>query len=162
MLKRAQKEAGLNDSEYRDALAAVSGCRSSTDARLTDRHVDLALAYFEAIYWRAVDAGLLKPNCNPNAVFRQRGYWAQKNPRNHTSRDRYVAAELGGEIAALEAGLASLGYGPTYCASIRERVTQDTPAPQADRLYKAALQRTLRAKRAKISAAQEAAVPNNT
>src|SRR5258706_9848301 len=89
LVKRAQREAGLAEDEYRDALEAVSGCRSTKDAHLTDRHVDLALAYFEEIYWRGVDSGALQPPCKPDAVFRKRGFWAAKNPAGNTSRDRY-------------------------------------------------------------------------
>ncbi|MBE0541611.1 MAG: hypothetical protein IH623_09510, partial [Verrucomicrobia bacterium] len=39
LLKRAQREAALDDAEYRDALATVSGCRSSKDMEFTDRHL---------------------------------------------------------------------------------------------------------------------------
>ena len=75
LLKRAQREAGLSDNDYRDALQTVAGCRSSTSPVLTDRHMDKVLAYFEAIHWRAVDAGKLQPSCSATAVFRQ-GYYA--------------------------------------------------------------------------------------
>jgi hypothetical protein len=54
-LKRAQAQAALDDADYREAIATVSGitdCRSSTDARLSDRNVDILMAYFEAIYWK--------------------------------------------------------------------------------------------------------------
>ena len=68
LLKRAQREAALDDAEYRDALATVSGCRSSKDPEFTDRHLDVALAYFEAIHWRKADAGLLPPSCKAAAV----------------------------------------------------------------------------------------------
>ena len=57
ILKRAQREAGLADADYRDALQTVAGCRSSTDPILTNRHLDKLLAYLEAIHWHAVDAG---------------------------------------------------------------------------------------------------------
>ena len=79
LLKRAQREAGLLDGDYREALQTVAGCQSSKDADLTDRHLDKLLAYFEAIYWRAVNAGQLQPCCKTTAVFRQPGYWAAKN-----------------------------------------------------------------------------------
>ena len=65
LLKRAQREAGLSDDEYRDALQTVTGCRSSTAPALTDRHLDKVLAYFEAIHWRNVDAGELQPSSSP-------------------------------------------------------------------------------------------------
>jgi hypothetical protein len=73
LLKRAQREAGLQDDEYRDALEVVTGCRSSTDRDFTDRHLDLCLSYFEAIFWRKVDAGELHTPCSAAAIFRQRG-----------------------------------------------------------------------------------------
>jgi hypothetical protein len=150
LLKRAQREAALDDAEYRDAIEAVSGCRSSTDARLTDRHVDLALAFFEAIHWRKVDRGELQPSCKPHAIFQQRGYWAEKNPRQATSRDRFSAANSGREVAALEAALGALGFGAEYCAAIREKVAGGRVDGHAGHLYKAALARTLRAKQKRI------------
>ena len=147
LLKRAQREAALPDDEYREALETVSGCRSSKDPRLTDRHVDLTLAYFEAIHWRKADAGHLQPSRGPNAVFRQRGYWARKNPGPQTSRDRYALPQLSREIGALETALAELGFGDAYCAAIREKVTHGRADAHSGHLYKAALERTLRAKR---------------
>jgi hypothetical protein len=153
LIKRAQREAGLGDAEYRDALEIISGCRSTTDARMTDRHVDLALAYFEAILWRQVDLGTLQASCKPDAVFRQRGFWAAKNTQQETSRDRYSRTKLDREIAALEAALLAIGFGPGYCAGIRQKVS---PSQDARSLwsYKAALERTLRAKQRKFSGAK--------
>ncbi len=154
ILKRAQREAGLDDADYRDALRVVSGCSSSTDPRMSDRHIDLALAYFEAIYWRKVDAAELQPPCKPDTVFQQRGYWARKNPRQDTSRDRYSATAVSQSIAALETALATHGLGPGYCAAIRRNVTQGRGDAHAMHCYKAALQRTLSAKERKISSGQ--------
>ena len=108
LLKRAQREAALDDAEYREALETVSGCRTSKDARLTDRHLDIAMAYLEAIHWQKVDRHELQPSCKPDAVFRQRGYWAGKNTRQETSRDRYNGMNLEGEIRALESSLQRL------------------------------------------------------
>jgi hypothetical protein len=153
LVKRAQREAGLSDLEYREALCAVTGCRSTTDTKITDRGVDLALAYFEAIYWRKVDAGELQPDCSPDAVFRQRGYWAKKNPRHETSRDRYAVSRPGAQIAAKERALAKLGFGPAYCASIRSKVTHGREDPIAMWCYLAALHRTLETKRRQLGAA---------
>jgi hypothetical protein len=150
LVKRAQREATLSDADYRDALQVVSGCRSTTDARMTDRHCDLALAYFEAIFWRAVDAAELQPSCKPDAVFKQRGYWAQKNTRQGTSRDRYAASNVNREVVALERELGGLGFGPGYCASIRVKVTEGRTDVHSLHAYRAALQRTLRAKRNKF------------
>lgn len=152
LLKRAQREAALDDADYRDALETVSGCRSSTDARMTDRHVDLALAYFEAIHWRAVDSSALNPSCKPDAIFRQRGYWAAKNTRGNTSRYRYAAGNISREIAHTETALARLGFGPAYCAGIRAKVAGSGAMDvHALHKYQAALARTLRAKEKKLS-----------
>jgi len=146
LLKRAQREAGLSDSDYREALQTVAGCQSSKDAALTDRHLDKLLAYFEAIYWRAVDAGQLQPCGKATAVFRQPGYWADKNTAGETSRDRFNERNQGCEIAALEAELARLGYGPGYCSAIRKTVCNGRSDPHALHLYRAALERTVKAK----------------
>jgi hypothetical protein len=161
LVKRAQREAGLSDAEYREALEVVSGCHSSTDASMTDRHCDLVLAYFEAIYWRKVDAGELQAACKPNAVFQQRRYWAQKNTRQESSRDRYAAASVTKTIADLEGALAALGFGAAYCASIRATVTEDRTDPRSLHVYKAALQRTLRAKQKKTQQFTELASVNS-
>lgn len=152
LIKRAQREASLSDAEYRECLATVSGCRSSTDARLTDRQCDLVMAFFEAIFWRQVDSGALQPSCKPNAVFRQRAYWAQKNTRQETSRDRYAAAGVSREIAELEHTLGELGFSARYCEAIRARATKGCMDIRSQHAYKAALQRTLRAKQRKFAA----------
>lgn len=149
LLKRAQAQAALPDDEYREAIARVSGmddCRSSTDKRLTDEHVDRLMSYFEAIYWRKVDLEASRPvalplqgHFKPNA-FRQRGYWAAKNTKGNTSRDRYAEAAQTREIADLEAALAEMGCHAGYCAVIRSKVGA-SPVK-----YAAALKRTLEAK----------------
>ena len=156
LVKRARREAGLSDADYRVALEVVSGCRSTTDARMTDRHCDLVLAYFEAILWRAVDAGALQPSCKPDAVFKQRGYWAQKNTRQETSRDRYAASSVTRQIADLERELGVMGFGAGYCASIRAKVTEGRTDVRSLHAYRAALQRTLRAKQNKFADAASA------
>ena len=161
LVKRAQREAGLNDAEYREALEVVSGCRSSADARMTDRQCDLVLGYFEAIYWRRVDAGELQGACKPNAVFRQRHYWAQKNSRQESSRDRYAAATVRQVIADLEGALGALGFGAAYCAAIRATVTEGRTDPRSLHAYKAALQRTLRAKEKKTKQFTESVSVNS-
>jgi len=146
LLKRAQREAGLTDDAYRDALELVAGCRSSKDSGLTDRHLDKLLAYFEAIHWRAADGGELRPSCRPDAVFRQRGYWARKNTAAETSRDRFNGRNQGAEISDLEARMNALGLGPAYCAAIRDKVCHGRTDAHDLHLYAAALQRTLKAK----------------
>jgi hypothetical protein len=146
LLKRAQREAGLFDDDYRDALQMIAGCRSSTSPSLTDRHLDKLLGYFEAIHWRAVDAGTLQPSCSATAVFRQRGYWSTKNTNQETSRDRFNQSNLGGEIASLERQMRELGLGTKYCATIRANVTKGRDDAHALHLYRTALERTLKAK----------------
>lgn len=147
ILKRAQREAGLSDEDYRDALQAVTGHRTSTAPALTDRHLDKVLAYLEAIHWHAVDAGTLQPSGSASAVFRQRGYWATKNTSQETSRDRYNGRNQGGQITALEASLAAIGFGAGYCAAIRKNVCKGRTDAHALHLYEVALERTLKAKR---------------
>lgn len=146
LLKRAQREAGMQDDDYRDVLQMIAGCRSSTSPALTDRHLDKLLAYFEVIHWRAVDAGTLQPSGSATAVFRQRGYWAAKNTRLETSRDRFTDLNLGQSIAGLEGKLAALGCGVGYCASVRKNVAKGREDARALHLYRAALERTLKAK----------------
>jgi hypothetical protein len=154
LLKRAQAEAALDDADYRDAIATVSGmadCRSSTDARLTDRHVDNLLSYFEAIFWKKFDATsplteTMQAVRKANAIFRQRGYWASKNPKNNTSRDRYGETNLQPAVSALEAELAGLGCGMAYCRAIQNKIVPFSLAK-----YLGALNRTVKAKRAKAN-----------
>lgn len=140
------RQAGLSDNDYRDALEVVSGFRTSKSPALTDRDLDKALAYFEAIYWRSVDAGSLQPSSSATAVFRRRGYWAAKNTSQETSRDRFTGENLLARIAALERKLAGMGYGFTYCAEIRRKVTHGRNDGRSQHLYLAALTRTVEAK----------------
>ena len=160
LLKRAQREAQLADVEYRHAIETVSGlsgCRSSTDARLTDRHLDLLLAYIEAIFWGRVDAKALQPSGNPAAVFRRRGFWAEKNRKGNTSRDRFTRDQLIRQIGEREAALMELGCGLSYFQAIQNK--QRTDAGGLDLVkYLSALDRTLRFKRA---SAARASLPAN-
>lgn len=156
LIKRAQAQATISDFEYRDAISAVSGfedCRSSKDDRLTDEHLDKLLSYIEAIYWRKVDANELQHAFNPRAVFKQQGYWASKNRRDNTSRDRYTQSAGQDRIASLEADLAAFGCNAGYFAAIRAKIGQDHPIQ-----YAAALTRTLASKRR--TAAKQAAQPS--
>jgi len=152
LIKRAQRAAALTDDEYRDALELVSGCRSTKDSSLTDRQVDLALAYLEAIFWRAVDSGELPMPCSPDAVFRQRGYWAAKNPSGRTSRDRFTGRNIEQEISEFESALAALGYSDAYCQAIRARAVEGRRDPRSQLIYRAALRRTLASKQKAVSA----------
>ncbi len=144
LLKRAQAQACISDADYRQAIedcTGIDGCRSSQDPRLTDTHLDHLMGYFESIFWGLADAP--QRACNPTAPFRQPGFWADKNRRGNTSRDRFVASQLSDHIAALESELAGLGYGAGYCAAIRRRMPS-----ASDAQYAAALRRTLASKRA--------------
>jgi hypothetical protein len=147
LVKRAQREAALTDEDYRDGLHAVCGCHSTTDPRMTDRDVDLVLSYLEAIYWCAVDSGALQPVCKPDAVFAQRGYWAKKNPKVETSRDRFCKSHADREIEEMEREMAELGFGKKYCDGIKARATQGRADTRALFQYKTALARTLQSKR---------------
>lgn len=146
LLKRAQREAALDDAEYRDALEAVTGHRTSTAPALTDRHLDKLLGYLEAIHWQAVDAGKLQPSGSATAVFRERLFWARKNTKLETSRDRFNQSNLGQSIADLEGHLATLGFGKLYCDSIRRNVTKGHEDARAQYLYRTALERTVKSK----------------
>lgn len=146
LLKRAQRQAALDDDEYRDALESVTGYRSSRHPDFTDRQLDTVLAYMEAIYWRKVDAGALQHHGSTTAVFRQRGFLAAKNTREETSRDRFRADNLGQAIADLEAALCELGFGRAYCDAIRSKVAHGRRDERGQYLYRAALERTLAAK----------------
>ena len=149
LLKRAQAQAQLPDAEYRAALETVSGlpgCRSSKDARLTDRHLDILLAYVEAIYWRGVDAKALQPSGNPAAVFRQHGFWASKNTKASTSRDRFTEASLIRQLGERQAALMQLGYGMAYLQAIENKQRDASGAINLVK-YLSALDRTLRFKR---------------
>ncbi|MBE0540681.1 MAG: hypothetical protein IH623_04775 [Verrucomicrobia bacterium] len=93
-----------------------------------------------------MDAGQLQPSCKAAAVFRQRGYWASKSTRQETSRDRYTGQNVAREITDLEIALREMGFRPGYWETIREKVTRGRADAHALHLYRAALERTLRAK----------------
>ncbi len=156
LIKQAQRQAHLDDADYRDVLHTVSGCRSSTEPRLGDRHFDKIMAYQEAIYWRKVDQGELQHACHDRSPFQQRGYWAKKNTQEENSRDRFMQSDASASIATLERAMAALGYGPAYCATIRNKVTQGETDPRSLHCYAAALKRTIKSKQAKREAQQEA------
>ena len=88
------------------------------------------------IYWRGVDSGALQPRCKPNSPFRKRGYWAGKNRRDSTSRDRYAAQQLATQIIVCEDRLAALGFGGNHLRAILEKTG-------AGMGYWAALRRTI-------------------
>lgn len=147
LVKRAQRECQLSEAEYRDALEAAAGVRSSTDPRMTDRGVDLVLAYLEAIYWCRVDAGDLQPSGKPGAVFTVRGFWKGRNPRGNTTRDRYNGQlSPHSKILELESRLQDLGFDANYCSAIREKVTHSRQDDRSLHAYVAALKRTLSSK----------------
>jgi hypothetical protein len=102
-----------------------------------------------------VDAGTLQPSGSAAAVFRQRGYWAAKNTRQETSRDRFTGLNLGQAVADLEGKLAALGCGAGYCATIRKNVCKGRDDARALHLYQAALERTLKAKAKRAERAED-------
>jgi hypothetical protein len=75
-------------------------------------------------------------------VFRQRGYWASKNPKGNTSRDQFGQANLQPLVDAVEKELNQMGYGFTYLRAIQNRIQPFSLAK-----YLGALNRTLKAKR---------------
>jgi hypothetical protein len=157
LCKRAQAQTQLSDADYRGLWHdTVPGVTSSTDPKLTDRQMDKFLAFAEAIYWRRVDAGEITHNPKRgHDPFISRAYWSNKNTKQSTSRERYAAHAIASEIQTLEATLGQLGYGGEYCARILENVMQgragaspEGPPSGADLVnYRAALRRTLNAKR---------------
>lgn len=149
-LKAAQKQAGIDDEEYRSTLRQLCGVSTSKDAALGNEQWDMLMSYFEAVYWRGMDAGRLPRPCKATAPFQQPGYWSSKNTCQETSRDRYTVAGINEEIEAIEKQLAALGYGPAYFSAIKNKVIPAARAnmtwPQGLVKYRAALQRTLAAK----------------
>ncbi|MCI0535058.1 MAG: hypothetical protein L0Z50_07510 [Verrucomicrobiales bacterium] len=146
-MKRAQKECGLSDWDYRDILEMLAGCTSSTDARLNDECLDMVMSFFEAEHWRRCDAETLQPSCKPNTVFQQRFFWRARNNRAENSRDRYIKSQADGQISELQSALAQFGCGEAYFETIRDRVTNGRTDPRAMKTYAAALRKTLDAKR---------------
>ena len=144
-LQMARRQAGIPDDEYRDILANIfDGCVSSKDPRLTNEHWDRIVAFWEAVYFRKLERGEVNPP-GRNEMFQKRGYWAEKNQRDNTSRDRYTRDDLAGQISAAEARLHALGKGPHYCAAIRARIGGDAASPLQQRKYLAALLKTAEA-----------------
>jgi hypothetical protein len=85
-----------------------------------------------------------KNSCKASAVFRQRGFWAGRNRRGHTSRDRFVQQDLGRQITALENELHELGFGLAYVQAIQQKLVASGSFTHA--AYLGALTRTLKAK----------------
>lgn len=138
LIKRAQREAQINDEEYRQILYEDLGfgVHSSTDPRLGDRHFDKILAYFEAIFWRKFDAGEIASR-PPKPVFAARNYWASKNSlKTGTSRERFAQRGLETEINRLESQLRQLGCHDGYFRAIRSNTGAGWP-------YRLALAKTL-------------------
>jgi hypothetical protein len=158
LLKRAQRQADLPDSEYREALRLIAGVNSSTDPGIGDRHLDRLMAYFEAIYWRKIENEkhpdpdcLVRNGCKRQWLpFLARGYWANKNTKQETSRERFVAGNMADDIVRLESELHSLGYNMAYVVRIRLNVMQGRGTPRDMRNYKAVLERTINSKRKKL------------
>jgi hypothetical protein len=149
LIKRSQREALINDDEYRDILDTELGfgVRSSTDPRLGDRHFDKILAYFEAIYWRKVDAQEIVQK-HPKSVFQVRGYWASKNTVQSNSRERHADRALSTEINRLESALRSHGVHESYFHAIQRKTGRSWQ-------YRYALMRTLAARNKKSQLAEQ-------
>ena len=147
LLKRAQRQAGIPDAEYREHLHLLAGVRSSTDPKMSNEHFDLLMPLFEAFYWCAVDSGTRPaPENFRDPVFAVRGFWAARNTKGNTTRDRFNGEDLRGRIAALENDLAALGRDEFYCGAIRRKVTRGRDDARALQAYCAALARTLKTK----------------
>jgi hypothetical protein len=153
-LKAAQRQAGIDDAEYREWIETIAGpgVHSSTDPKVDNRAWDKLMAQFEAIYWLKVERGELQHSYNPKASFQKKGYWAQKNTSHETSRDRFSQAETVEAIISLETELTDLGNHPNYLAAIRNKVTQGRADPKSLWAYRAALERTLAGKKQKLAA----------
>lgn len=146
-IKQAQREAHLDDAEYRDALQVCCGVGSCTDHRLNDESFDKIMAYLEAIHWRKVDQGRIRPRNNHRAAFYQRGYWAAKNPKSNTSRDRYTRNDVAEKIIELESELAGLFREPgRYFEAVRYRVCGSDDSTPALIKYLGALKRIAKSK----------------
>jgi hypothetical protein len=156
LLKQAQAQSGIDDTEYREFLESVTalfGCHSSSDPRLTDAHLDNLISFFEAIYWHGVDSHTLRspqeiidtwyidhPRATklPTLPFRERGFWATRNTRGNTSRDRYSAEDVQSQIRAAEGQLVAMGFGFRYLQAIQNKIV-----PFDGWKYLAALKRTI-------------------
>ena len=141
LLQQARRASGLPEDEYRMVIASVAGmsdCRSSKDPRLGDDHFDRLMKLFEFHFWALVDAGQApSPALASRHVFRNRAYWAAKNPREGVnSRDRFSDHHLGTQIANLENRLHVLGKHPEYIAAIEHNTGGGFP-------YLCALKRTI-------------------
>jgi hypothetical protein len=153
-LKSAQRQAGIDDAEYREWLATIAGpgVHSSTDPKVDNRAWDKLMAQFEAIYWLKVERGELQHKYNPHASFQKKGFWAGRNTSKETTRDRFNQAETVEAIISLETELTDLGNHPNYLAAIRSKVAGDRTDPKSLWAYRAALERTLAAKKKKLAA----------
>lgn len=147
LLKTAQRDAGIEDADYREMMHHWTGCSSSTDPRLTDEGFDLLMGLFEGIYWwqKTTAMGVA---FHHSKVFKVDGYWGKKNPKGNTSRDRYAEQGLEADIAALEVELEGMGYGGAYLDQIKLR------AGTLMVNYRAALKRTIAAKRRALEPAE--------
>jgi hypothetical protein len=152
LISQAARAAKLSRPDYEAAWGSVTGwpdCVSSTDPRLTDRHVDLMMGYLEAIF----EGDYIPANKRPH-VFARAGYWAAKNRGGTTSRDRFTATAQADEIRNAEAALRATGYPEAKIGGIRHK----TGGGWA---YIAALRRTAAAevKKQKAKGKSEVAAP---
>ena len=124
-IKIAQRAVGMPDDDYRLTIQAIGGwedCTSCKDERLDQEHFDRLMKALEAGYWAGVDAGEIEHTPSARHPFRERGYWAGKNPRGGaTSRDRFTERELRDDIEKLEIRMLKLGKPRSYCSAIRSK-----------------------------------------
>lgn len=141
LVKRAQRQAQLDDADYRDLWRVITGwedCDTSTDPRIGDRHVDKMMGMLEAIYWRRVDQAHLVHAPTKHATFLGRDYWARRNQAGNTTRDQHAAKRLAGECNALALQLQAAGYPLKKIWGITNKLQGKGPVA-----LKAALSRTL-------------------
>ena len=158
LLKRAQRQAGIGDDEYRELMHTVCGCRSSKDPRVRNEDWDALMSLFESIHWRSVDAGALQESCKADAPFRKRGYWSGRNNRQSTSRDRYVSGQMTEDILRLEEAMQARGYDGDYLAAVLERAGRGKQGVRAAIAYRSALMRLLHFGRALCDVSRKAPI----
>ncbi len=171
LIKRAQRDCALSDVEYRDVLDTCTNCRSSKDPRLDDTAFDTIMKYLEAIYWRKIDQsaiadrlsaiGLASPartsrsfaSIRGSKIFSRRNYWANKNTRKSTSRDRYQIDRLQEECETLRDEAARYKP-PNYLATIANKCCPLYP-PTLDMLcaWRNALRGVIAREKSKLSGA---------
>lgn len=141
LVKRAQRQANLDDEQYRDLWRVITGwedCDTSTDPRIGDRHVDKMMGMLEAIYWLRVDQAQLTHAPGKHSPFLNREYWSRRNKAGQTTRDQYAEKRLAAECNSIALRLQSAGYPIQKIWGITNKLAGKGPVA-----LKAALSRTL-------------------